>query len=216
MGYDVHITRAEDWTESKARPITLDEWLSYIRSDRELRLDDTAELTTDEGHFRGETLGSAIWTAWSQHGVDNQMGSMNYADGRIVVKYPDAEFLRKMHVIATYFGANVQGDDGERYDAQGNRIPEQPAPPTPRPRLSQRLTSAVKRLFKKPPKLVHSTFKSGDRVKDVFGSPATVIEIDPKANAGLGRIRIRHDDGREATFALAACGLTSLNARAAR
>ena len=39
MGYDVHITRAEHWTESDSTPIGLDEWLSYVGSDPEMRLD---------------------------------------------------------------------------------------------------------------------------------------------------------------------------------
>jgi hypothetical protein len=43
MGYDVHITRAEDWTESESAPIGLDEWLRYVAGDHEMRLDNFAE-----------------------------------------------------------------------------------------------------------------------------------------------------------------------------
>src|SRR5688572_9391563 len=111
MGYDVHITRASDWTDSETNPITFAEWLAYVKSDSELRLDNAAEVTTEEGRFRFESPGLVVWTAWSQNGNDNNTGWMAHHKGRIVVKYPDAEFLRKMHAIVTHFGANVQGDD---------------------------------------------------------------------------------------------------------
>src|ERR1051325_3606466 len=68
MGYDVHITRAQDWTESAAHPITFDEWKAYIRSDREMRLDNRAQATTTSG----ETVttggpGLAVWVAWKAY-----------------------------------------------------------------------------------------------------------------------------------------------------
>jgi hypothetical protein len=39
MSYDVHITRAEEWSENKRTPITLEEWVAYAKSDPELRVD---------------------------------------------------------------------------------------------------------------------------------------------------------------------------------
>ena len=52
--------------------------------------------------------------------------------------------------------------------------------------------------------------QAGDRVLDVYRKQSTVVEIDPKAEHGLGKVKIRYDDGREVTFMLAACGLTPI------
>ena len=49
MGYDVHIIRADHWTESESNPIPLDELLHYVRSDPEMRLEGFAEATTPDG-----------------------------------------------------------------------------------------------------------------------------------------------------------------------
>jgi hypothetical protein len=46
VGYDVHITRAGESSDSEATPITLDEWLAYVASDPEMRLDGFAESIT--------------------------------------------------------------------------------------------------------------------------------------------------------------------------
>src|SRR2546427_3534072 len=35
MGYDIHITRAESWTQSQTHQISLEEWLRYVASDAE-------------------------------------------------------------------------------------------------------------------------------------------------------------------------------------
>ena len=37
-GYDVHITRAKEWTESKKTPIPLDDWIQYVKNDAEFRV----------------------------------------------------------------------------------------------------------------------------------------------------------------------------------
>ena len=42
-GYDLHITRAKDWTESKKTPISLKEWTEFVKTDKEFRLVDAAE-----------------------------------------------------------------------------------------------------------------------------------------------------------------------------
>ena len=43
MGYDLHITRRKDWADESGPEITAEEWLSYIATDRSLRLDKDAE-----------------------------------------------------------------------------------------------------------------------------------------------------------------------------
>ncbi len=118
MGYDVHLTRKEDWFED-GPDILLQEWKEYIEGDEEMRLDGFAEAETPDGVLRIESEGLAVWTSWSQHEKDGNMAWMDYDRGNITVKNPDTEILKKMFVIAQSLDAKVQGDDGEAYDADG-------------------------------------------------------------------------------------------------
>ena len=115
MGYDVHITRAAEWSDSMASPISLDEWIAYVKSDPEMRLDGVAETRTPNGDvLRYENPGLAVWLTHS--GRDK--GRTPWFDlrrGRVTVKNPDPEILEKMRQVAKALGARVQGDEGESY-----------------------------------------------------------------------------------------------------
>ena len=114
MGYDVHITRATDWAASKSNPITLEEWLAYVASDPEFRLDGFAEARTPAGdNLRYENPGLAVWTGWPGSGPDGNFAWFDWRAGRIVVKNPDDEILKKMCDVAKKLGGRVQGDEGE-------------------------------------------------------------------------------------------------------
>jgi hypothetical protein len=134
MGYDLHITRAADWSESETIPIALEEWLAYVASDTEMRLDNVAEAEVDGQVLRLEGAGIAVWTAFSGHGVGGNMAWFHYFDGNVDVKNPDREILGKMLQIAERLGATVQGDDGEQYTRVEDLLSEeqdQAAPPRP-------------------------------------------------------------------------------------
>ena|SRR5207248_6257924 len=67
MGYDVHITRATHWTDSPEHAISLDEWTSYLRSDKEMRLDNRATGVTTAGDtVVTESPGIAVWVSWKK------------------------------------------------------------------------------------------------------------------------------------------------------
>lgn len=120
MGYDVHITRSEEWWADNAPRITLEEWKSYVASDPSIRIDNAAQASTGEGGvLRYESEGLAVWTAYSGHTEDANKAWLDFRDGRIVVKNPDEEILKKMHSIAEALSAKVQGDDGEIYVSDG-------------------------------------------------------------------------------------------------
>lgn len=125
MGYDVHITRADSWVDGDEAPITLEQWREYVRSDPEMRLDGRAAAPTTEGEFvEVESESLAVWTAYSKGGQGGNHAWFHLGSGCIVVKNPDAEILEKMSRMATHFGARVQGDDGEDYDADGRPVVE--------------------------------------------------------------------------------------------
>lgn len=115
MGYDVHITRAQHWTESELHPIPIDEWLGYVASDPEMRLDNFAEAATDGDLLRYDNDGLAVWIAFTGHGIDGNMAWFDYRQGAIVVKNPGEEILGKMKIIADVLHANLIGDEGEFY-----------------------------------------------------------------------------------------------------
>jgi hypothetical protein len=99
MGYDVYITRKKSWVDETGPVITVDEWLAYVASDHELRLDPASKK-------HGVILNIQCsdpdpWLEWS--------------DGSIYTKNPDEAFRTKMVQIAARLGAKVQGDDGEIY-----------------------------------------------------------------------------------------------------
>ena len=120
MGYEVHITRREDWSDEDGPLITLDEWLAYVEADPEMRGDGYAEAKAPDGSvLRVDDPGIAVWTAWSKHGEGGGMAWFSHFEDRISFKNPDVEVLRKMHQIAVTLDAMVQGDDGELYDAKG-------------------------------------------------------------------------------------------------
>lgn len=190
MGYDLHITRARSWPQNASEEISAAEWLAYVQRDPEL------SLFPENGPY---------FTRWS--------GKSNYPDpwldwsgGNIHTKNSDAALLNKMVAIARELGARVQGDDGEIY-----RSAEVP-PIYPKPSALDRVNNWFRALRPAPP--VHeivSPFQAGDRVLDAFNKEATVIEIAPRSNHGLGKVRVRYDDGREAAFMLAASGLTPID-----
>ena len=139
MGYDVHITRAEEWSDSEATPITLDEWLAYVASDPEMRLDGFAEARTPKGEvIRIEGKGLSVWTAWPGEGRDEGHAWMDHRRGRIVVKNPDSAILKKMGSIAEQLGAQVRGDEGETYpdSADPDQVADEPDLEFPRAKSS--------------------------------------------------------------------------------
>lgn len=117
MGYDVHITRKNHWTDTEAaEPITLDEWKALVIADPEMRLDNFAETVSNNGEkIRIERDGLAVWTAFPGDGIDGNHAWFDYSKGDIIVKNPTDEIIDKMIAIGTLLQADVVGDDGGYY-----------------------------------------------------------------------------------------------------
>lgn len=101
MGYDLHITRATNWIENERCAIAVEEWLSVIDGDPELKPD------PENGEFAA---------AWQPRG-SGPGGWFDWYDGNIYTTNPTRAALRKMLAIAERLTALVQGDDGEVYDS---------------------------------------------------------------------------------------------------
>jgi hypothetical protein len=120
MGYDIHITRKENWfDENDTNEITLNEWIDYIKSDNEMRLENQATAMNDNGfEVNYKSNGLAVWTSYSKSGLDNNNAWFDLRAGNVTVKNPDEEIRNKIINIANRLNAKVQGDDGETYDTK--------------------------------------------------------------------------------------------------
>jgi hypothetical protein len=100
MGYDLHITRADDWIDSTQSPITPDEWHAFIANDPELT------PTPEYG---------PAFVLWHGSSSRHEQPWFDLIDGQILAKNPDEPMIVKMIEIAHKLNAKVQGDDGEDY-----------------------------------------------------------------------------------------------------
>ena len=101
MGFDVHITRANDWAHNKDQEISAEEWLHYVEEDNELARD------PQNGDY------AAVWVdrarcpeAW-----------LDWFEGNIYTTNPDQQTLAKMLRVASDLRARVQGDDGKAIES---------------------------------------------------------------------------------------------------
>src|SRR5688500_5284834 len=102
MGYDLHITRADDWAQNDGAEISAEEWLALVQSDPELTLEPGAGPYF--ARWSGPSRYPDPWLDWSE--------------GNVNTKNPDSALLRKMVQLASRLGARVQGDDGELYTGE--------------------------------------------------------------------------------------------------
>ncbi len=128
MAYELHITRRPDWHDASGPQITLHDWLQYVGSDSEMRMDGYAEAPTSAGTIRIERAGTAVWVAYSGHGKQGNMACFTHFKDRISVRDPDEEIIQKMYRIAQALNAKVFGDEGEPYGADG-KATRKPAKP---------------------------------------------------------------------------------------
>ena len=127
MGYDLHITRKDDWWDEDGPVITLDKWLAVVEADPDLRLDGFAEMILPDGAtLRMDDPSLTVWT------VPAEPVWFRHVEDRIICKNPDDEIIAKMVQLAAQLGGNVQGEEGERYD--GSTPPEAGPPDAATPK----------------------------------------------------------------------------------
>lgn len=120
MGYELHITRADDWIASDQDPISLEEWLACVAGDPELSLESSARAPLGDGvEFELTLPGLARWNSWSRHNDPGAKVYLWHCDGGIVSRGIDAEVTAKLYRIAQQLGARVFGDEGEEYGPDG-------------------------------------------------------------------------------------------------
>lgn len=120
MGYDVHITRKEEWSDDGGPDISREEWLGYVGTDKSMRREQDAVVENAQGEafsVQDETL--AVWTEWAGREEGKNEAWMWLGHGNVMAKNPDEAMLRKMFLIADAMAGKLQGDDGEVYNSIG-------------------------------------------------------------------------------------------------
>ena len=112
-GYDLHITRASEWTMSAKHPISKVEWKTIVASDRQLQMDTVAKAKIPQ---TGEIVrvSNPLMASWVDP-ISKEKHYFNYTRGKITVKNPSKSAIVKMKTIASKLSARVQGDEGEWY-----------------------------------------------------------------------------------------------------
>lgn len=111
MGYDLHITKKDNWFDDEPQ-ISPDEWKGIVDSDHSLKLSGKAVASTPDGsiiEYKNNLLAE-----WSEHPTINPVW-FDFRNGNIVVKNPDGHILSKMLDISKILDAKVRGDEGEVY-----------------------------------------------------------------------------------------------------
>ncbi|WP_172194243.1 hypothetical protein [Saccharibacillus qingshengii] len=109
MAYNLHIQRKDE-----DHPITLEEWMNYIKQDNELEPTDHIEITLPNGMTMGISgEGMAVWKTTVE---DEEMQvTFTFMEGEISAGHSNEDQIEKMKKIASKLKAIVVGDEGEEY-----------------------------------------------------------------------------------------------------
>lgn len=115
MGYELHITGRENWADTETPDISIDEWLDYVNSDKDLELTNGYDIKVGSETWHKDRPGYCEWKTHPTEQEPNSRPWFSYWKGSVDTKNPDAPTIRKMMQIALALNAKVQGDDGEFY-----------------------------------------------------------------------------------------------------
>jgi hypothetical protein len=94
--------------DSEAQPIGRDEWNAYARQHAGL---------VEAGWVEWTTIGRE--PVYELAGRNGECPSLSWHEGAIDVCGPEMDYLPDLVAIAADLGANVIGDEGEHYTAEG-------------------------------------------------------------------------------------------------
>lgn len=100
MGYDLHITRRQSWTDT-GDDISIEDFERYLKSDPEFSY--PSPMGANYAEWKSPETAYESWLCWDE--------------GRIYSKNPEPELVEKMVVVAKALRAKVEGDDGEIYES---------------------------------------------------------------------------------------------------
>lgn len=117
MGYNLYITRKDEWFDEHGEEIELEEWIAIVEADPQLEMRD--EAVADLGNGKHLTAYDPTMAVWLDDAGEVQMW-FHLFEGNIIGKNPRPPALAKMHGLSEALNARLIGDEGEIYDAAGN------------------------------------------------------------------------------------------------
>lgn len=120
MGYDLYVTRKEDWSDAEGQDITLDDWTGYLALDQSLQIDPVRSAEVDPRVASGAKEAShACWTEWPDREPGLREAWIWLERGNLVSTDADIRFRQKLFLIADGLGARLMGEGGEVYNSSG-------------------------------------------------------------------------------------------------
>jgi hypothetical protein len=114
MGYELHITRADEYYQIEDHPIGLAEWIAYARAHAAL---------TEGGWLDGPD--NDLIPVYAYTCADGAVVSLAWSEGAINIKgFTSQDCPRELLSVAADLQANLIGDEGERYTTDGVIPPE--------------------------------------------------------------------------------------------
>lgn len=107
MGYDLHITRRENWFDEEGPPITATEFETAVDHDPDLDLVPVPAGRLSDRDPVAQLVVDAVLLLES---------GLHWRAGRISGKNPSDLVVEAMCRLAKALNAQVQGDDGEFYE----------------------------------------------------------------------------------------------------
>jgi len=106
VGYDLHITRADFWTDHALYPISLAEWVAVA--------DIQPGMTKHQEHGKIPT--------YAYKKADGRSWALGWRDGLITI-WKGHDAAAELAVVAQRLGARLVGDDEEEYHPDGTTTP---------------------------------------------------------------------------------------------
>lgn len=120
MGYDLFITRKEDWSDTEGQDITLDDWLEYVAMDPSLQIDADHAASADPRVASGAKEASHVrWLDWPDREVGVREAWIWLERGNLTSADPDLRVRQKLFLIADGLEARLMGENGEIYNSSG-------------------------------------------------------------------------------------------------
>lgn len=104
MSYDLHITRALSWLDAQRYPIGREEWNEYARRHPAM---------VEDGWVEWADIGREPAYSWPRG--SSEPSCLSWSGGEVVVTGPVNDCIEELVAIAEALGANVIGEDGQRY-----------------------------------------------------------------------------------------------------